>query len=119
MTTAAVLLVAALAALVAAGVAMVAEARGETTLRRIAVLRRWSLATGLALGIAASSAGLLAADHLGRVGDLVGTGYGRVVLAEAVLLTGAAGLWVLNHRRNLPLAERTLTPVRRVSWSQV
>jgi hypothetical protein len=25
----------------------------------------------------------------------------------------------VNHRRNLPLAERTLTPVRRVSWSQV
>jgi hypothetical protein len=40
------------------------------------------------------------------------------VLAEAVLLTGAAGLWVVNHRRNLPLAERTLAPVRRVSWSQ-
>jgi hypothetical protein len=118
MTTAAVLLVAALAALVAAGVAMVAEARGETTLRRIAVLRRCSVGTGLALGVAAASAGLLAADHLGSVADLVGTGYGRVVLAEAVLLTGAAGLWVVNHRRNLPLAERSLTPVRRVSWSQ-
>ncbi|HEY0399156.1 MAG TPA: hypothetical protein VGF00_12255 [Acidimicrobiia bacterium] len=118
MTTAAVLLVAALAALVAAGVAMVAEARGETTLRRIAVLRRCSVGTGLALGVAAASAGLLAADHLGSVADLLGTGYGRVVLAEAVLLTGAAGLWVVNHRRNLPLAERTLTPVRRVSWSQ-
>jgi hypothetical protein len=116
--TAAVLLVAALAALVAAGVAMVAEARGETTLRRIAVLRRWSVGTGLALGVAAASAGLLAADHLGSGADLVGSGYGRVVLAEAAFLTGAAGLWVVNHRRNLPLAERTLTPVRRVSWSQ-
>jgi len=46
----------------------------------------------------------------------VTTGYGRIVLGEAALLAGAAGLWLLNHRYNLPLAERTLTSVRRVSW---
>ena len=108
-----------LAALVAAAVAGVAEARGETTLRRIAALRRLSFGTGLALAIASASAVILAADHLGSAGDLVATGYGRVMLAEAELLTGAAGLWVVNHRYNLPLAERTLASVRRASWSQL
>ena len=66
-----------------------------------------------------ASAIVLAADHLQSAGDLIITGYGRIVLGEAVLLAGAAGLWFVNHRYNLPLAERTLTSVRRTSWSQL
>jgi hypothetical protein len=116
---AAVLLEVGLAALAAAAAAMVAQARGETTLRRVVALRRWSMGSGLALALAAASGVLLGADHLGSPADLVTTGYGRIVLGEAALLAGAAGLWLLNHRYNLPLAERTLTSVRRVSWSQL
>ncbi|HEV7862153.1 MAG TPA: hypothetical protein VGR20_05610 [Acidimicrobiia bacterium] len=82
--------------LVVAGTVFVA--RGEPTVGRIGSVRRLSIVAGLVL---------------------VGAASGATGPFELVLLAGVALLGILNHLWNLPLAERSLVNLRRVSWLEL
>jgi len=85
-----------------------ADERTARAAKRFSVLATVGIATVATTGL------LRALQEIGTLDQLVGTDFGRLVIAKTALLIALAMLGAVNHFRNVPLAGRTLLGLRRV-----
>lgn len=85
-----------------------ADERTARAAKRFSVLATVGIATVATTGL------LRALQEIGTLDQLVGTDFGRLVIAKTALLIGLAVLGAVNHFRNVLLAGRTLLGLRRV-----
>lgn len=78
-------------------------------------VRRFSTVAGVMLAVVVGTGVVRAVNEIDGWGNLVTTGYGRVVLIKAGLLLGLAGLGAVNRYRNVPAASTNLSGLRKAS----
>ena len=81
--------------------------------------RRYGVGAGIAMGVLVATGVIRAVDEVGSWDALLGTGYGRLILAKSGLLIALAALGAVNHYRNVPAAGRSLRGLRRVGSAEV
>lgn len=85
----------------------------------VTVARRYGVGAGAALGVLALTGLVRAVDEVGSWRSLFDTGYGRLVIAKAVILLAMAAFGAVNHYRNVPAAGRALRGLRRVGSTEL
>ena len=88
--------------------------RGVPDVGKAQAARRFSRAATVGIGVVAVSGLWRGVAEIGNFDALVGTDFGRLVIAKTCLLGVLAGMGALNHWRSVPAASRTLRPLRRV-----
>jgi copper transport protein len=88
--------------------------RGAPDVGKAQAARRFSRAATVGIGVVAVSGLWRGVAEIGNFDALVGTDFGRLVIAKTCLLGVLAGMGALNHWRSVPAASRTLRPLRRV-----
>lgn len=88
--------------------------RGAPDEGKTRAARRFSRAATVGIGVVAVSGLWRGVAEIGNFDALVGTDFGRLVIAKTCLLGVLAGMGALNHWRSVPAASRTLRPLRRV-----
>ena len=89
--------------------------RGAATHDKGAAVRRFSRIAAFGLVVVAVTGVVRGVEELSAWSELATTGYGRAVLAKALLLVGIAALGALNRRRSVPVAASNLGRLRRTS----
>ncbi|HEX9823090.1 MAG TPA: copper resistance protein CopC [Actinomycetota bacterium] len=95
--------------------ALIVGIRGEPDEAKAAAVRRFSLVAGGALAAVALTGVLRALDEVNGWGELLSTGYGRLVVIKSGLIVALAGLGAVNRYRNVPAAATSLRGLRRTS----
>ncbi len=86
---------------------------------RLATAKRFSTWAGVALVLVALTGAVRAIAEVGTLEALVGTDFGRVVIAKTALLVGLAGLGAVNRFINLRDAARVLGGLRRIGGLEI
>ncbi len=87
-------------------VALLATLRARPAAAASVALRGFSRIAIVAVPVLVLAAIAFATVQLGALGDLVDTGYGRLILLKALLLAGLVALAALNRSRLVPALER-------------
>ena len=88
--------------------------RGEPNETTAHLARRFSRVATVGIAVVAVTGLLRAISEIGTFDRLVGTDFGRLVIAKTALLAVLALLGALNHFRHAPAAGRALDGLRRV-----
>jgi copper transport protein len=88
--------------------------RGAPDERKARAARHFSRAAVVGIAVVAMSGLWRGIAEIGTFDALIGTDFGRLVIAKACLLAVLAGMGALNRWRSVPAASRTLEPLRRV-----
>jgi copper transport protein len=99
--------------------ALLVGVRGKEEEAKAAAVRRFSAVAAYALAAVAITGLVRAVNEVGSWGDLFTTGYGQFVLVKVGLLLLLAGLGAINRWRNVPRADTSLRPLRRVSRGEL
>jgi copper transport protein len=86
---------------------------------RLATARRFSSWAGVALVVVALTGSVRAVGEVGTVDALIGTDFGRVVLAKSAVLLGLAGLGALNRFVTLRDAAQVVRGLRRIGGMEL
>ncbi len=95
-------------------VGLLLTTRGAPDDGKARAARRFSLAAAVGIGVVAVSGLWRGIAEIGTFDALIGTDFGRLVIAKTCLLGVLAGMGAINHWRSVPAASRTLRPLRRV-----
>jgi copper transport protein len=94
--------------------ALVTGLRGAPGAEHGLAIRRFSLLATAGIGLTVGSGVLRAAAELSSLSDLLGTDFGRLLVAKGALVACLAGLGAVNHFRHVPRGEAASHPVQRV-----
>ena len=89
---------------------------GEETRRAAG---RFANSATLGVGLVAATGVVRALSEIGPWGNLVSTAFGWLIVVKSGLLVGLATLGAINHFRNVPIAGRSLRPLRRVGSTEL
>ena len=99
--------------------ALLLSLRGLPSDQKAGAVLRFSRWAGVALAAVAATGLLRALQEVRTIDALVGTDFGRLVIAKSGLLGILALLGAINHFISVPAAVRTLGPLRRVGRVEV
>lgn len=100
-------------------VALLIAIRGAAPIDRSQEVRRFSAVAGGALAVVVVTGIIRALNETGSWRALLGTGFGKVIIAKACLLLVLATLGAINRYRNVPESNTTLVPLKRISRIEV
>lgn len=99
--------------------ALLLGVRGTPDDEKAAAVRRFSAAAGVALAVVVGTGVIRAINEVGSLGNLFSTSYGWVVVAKVGLLLPLIALGATNRYRNVPRAGTSLSPLRRISRTEL
>jgi copper transport protein len=100
-------------------VMLLVSLRGRPSERTRMAAGRFANVAAVGIGLVSATGLLRAVAELTSLDQLVTTGFGLLLVAKTALLLGLAGLGALNHFRNVPMAGRSLTGLRRVGSVEI
>jgi copper transport protein len=96
-------------------VALLLFIRGAPSATRSAAARRYAAVAAAGIGVVAATGTWRAVNEVASWRELTSTGYGRAVVAKALLIAGIAAFAARNRWRSLPVLDTDLMPLRRTS----
>jgi copper transport protein len=99
--------------------ALLLTLRGLPSEEKAAIAKRYATWAGIGLAAVALTGVIRAVSEIDSLDALVSTDYGRLVLIKSGLLGLIALLGAWNHYRNVPVAARTLTWLRRAGSTEL
>jgi copper transport protein len=99
--------------------ALLLATRGEPAPEKANAAERFSAIAGVAIFAVGVTGLARALNETGSIGALVGTTYGRLIIAKSELLIALAILGAVNRYRHVPNARSTLAPLRRTGMFEI